>query len=342
MKALVYKAPHTLVMETVDDPVVESFLKADSKMIINNKQEVIVQVKACGICGSDMHAFFGHDDRRPAPLILGHEVSGLVLDSHQRVTVNPLVTCGDCAFCQSGRDNLCAQRQIISMVPRQGGFAEKIKIPVENLVEVPAGFSLENAAVVEPLACGWHASRLALTQVESSGRIKSNLNALILGGGAIGVGSALSLFAQGVKNITIVEPNKLRAEQLLLMKNINVITDVKETDQDDFVIIIDGVGINQTREAASQMASPGGVIVHIGLGAEAQGLDIRRMTLQEITFIGSYTYTKNDFKETAQALFDGSLGALEWIEKRPLEQGAQAFNDIRNGKVASAKILLKP
>lgn len=335
MKALLYKAPMQLVIESVDAPKVNTYDDV-------NKNEVIVNVKACGICGSDMHAFLGHDDRRSAPLILGHEVSGLVLSTNQRVTVNPLVTCGKCAFCQSGRDNLCPQRQIISMDPRQGGFAEQIAIPVENLVEVPEDFLLENAAVVEPLACGWHASRLALTHFQKNQPNNKHLSALVLGGGAIGVGSALSLFAQGVQHITIVEPNKLRREQLLMINNVTFIADVKDLGAASFPIIIDAVGVTQTRNAASKIASPGGVIVHIGLGGESSGLDIRRMTLQEITFIGSYTYTKKDFKETAQALFDGKLGSLEWIETRSLEEGAKAFNDIRMGKVACAKILLKP
>jgi L-gulonate 5-dehydrogenase len=73
------------------------------------------------------------------------------------------------------------------------------------------------------------------------------------------------------------------------------------------------------------------VIVHIGLGGGSGGLDIRRMTLQEITFIGTYTYTAQDFRDTAQAMFDGRLGALDWTETRPLSEGASAFDDIRAG-----------
>jgi L-gulonate 5-dehydrogenase len=85
------------------------------------------------------------------------------------------------------------------------------------------------------------------------------------------------------------------------------------------------------------------VIVHIGLGGGSDGgLDIRRMTLQEITFIGTYTYTAQDFRDTCAAMFDGRLGPLDWTETRPLSEGASAFDDIRNGRIAAPKIILKP
>ena len=109
-----------------------------------------------------------------------------------------------------------------------------------------------------------------------------------------------------------------------------------------FDVVIDGVGIGPTRAAASAGVRPGGIIVHIGLGSAEGGLDIRRMTLQEITFVGTYTYTSEDFRQTAAAMFDGRLGPLDWTETRPLAEGAQAFADIRAGRVAAPKILLKP
>ena len=88
--------------------------------------------------------------------------------------------------------------------------------------------------------------------------------------------------------------------------------------------------------------SPGGVITHIGLGEDLGGIDVRRITLQEVSFIGTYTYTAQDFKETAKAIFDGRLGPLDWIERRPLSEGNIAFSEIREGKVASPKIVLSP
>ena len=84
------------------------------------------------------------------------------------------------------------------------------------------------------------------------------------------------------------------------------------------------------------------MIAHIGLGEATGGLDIRRFTLQEITFFGTYCYTDQDFRDTAQAIFDGRLGPLDWTEMRRLSDGQRAFQDIRAGKVAAPKIILNP
>ena len=84
------------------------------------------------------------------------------------------------------------------------------------------------------------------------------------------------------------------------------------------------------------------MILHIGLGGGSAGFDIRRITLQEITVIGTYTYTQQDFRDTAAAMFAGQLGPLDWTETRPLAEGARAFQDIRDGRLAAPKIILKP
>lgn len=332
MKALVYEAPKKLAMRDV--PMPES-----------QNGECIIRVEYVGICGSDMHGFLGHDERRPAPLILGHEAAGIVHSGeHQgmRVTVNPLVTCGACEYCQSGQDNLCPNRQILSMPPREGAFAEYIAIPFENLVEIPDHVPSEKAALAEPLACGWNAVIKAKAHY---GGDLSNKRALVFGGGAIGLGAALCLRAHDCQEIVIIEPHQARREFLQSlpdMKGMQIIHPDEMAHQPLFHLAIDGVGFAATRAQATQSLKAGGVICHIGLGSNDGGLDIRRMTLQEITFIGCYTYTKQDFRETAQAIFDNRLGALDWTDIRPLSKGTQAFADLQSGAVARPKIILKP
>ncbi|SHJ74002.1 Threonine dehydrogenase [Palleronia salina] len=321
MKALVYQGPEELVYRTVSTPHVAHGAQ-------------VVHIQSSGICGSDMHASLGHDERRPPPLILGHEVSG-VTDGGRRVTVNPLVGCGVCRACQSGRDNLCPNRQIISMPPREGGFAEAVALPPENLVDIPDTLSFDQAALAEPIACGWHAVRLAR---EAGG----SAPALVIGGGAIGVGAALCLAAQGVDEITLVEPSVARRDYLARHVGIDALDAAALHDTPRFNLVVDAVGIAATRAMASSHVRPGGVIAHIGLGSAEGGLDIRRMTLQEITFIGTYTYTSADFRATVAAMGDGRLGRLDWTETRPLADGARAFSDIRAGTVAAPKIILKP
>lgn len=327
MKALIYTGEKTMKFTDVDDPRPTA-------------GQALIRVKASGICGSDMHAWAGHDERRPAPLILGHEAAGEIVGfggAVRRVTVNPLVTCGTCEACLAGRDNLCASRQIISMPPREGAFAELLAMPEGNLVSVPDHVSLENAALCEPLACGWHAVRLAKTTL---GGDLAQVRCLVLGGGAIGLGAALAIRAQGGNQVTIVEPNSSRRERIKQTGDIECLAAANDDAAPD--LVIDAVGIAATRASASKLVKPGGLIMHIGLGAAEGGLDVRRMTLQEITFIGTYTYTMADFHATANAIFTGKLGNLKWIDKRPLKAGAQAFEDIASGQCAAPKIILQP
>lgn len=327
MKALIYDGPEQLSYRDVPDPAPED-------------GQQLIRVEAVGICGSDMHAYLGHDDRRPAPLILGHEAAGTIVGGSragERVTLNPLVTCGHCAACTRGQDNLCATRMIISMPPREGAFAQFVTMRDENLVTVPDHVSLDKASLAEPIACGWHAVRLAKERLGPG-----SYTALVIGGGAIGLGAALSLVAQGVHDITIVEPNEIRRDYLIRKCRQNAVAPDDLTDDMTFDIVIDGVGYAATRKTASAHARPGGVIAHIGLGENTGGLDIRRMTLQEITFIGTYTYTAQDFRDTAQAIFDSRLGPLDWTEQRPLSDGSAAFTDIRAGRIPAPKIILQP
>lgn len=326
MKALVYDAVETLAYRDMPAPVAGA-------------GQSLIRIEASGICGSDMHAFLGHDERRPAPLILGHEAAGTIVGGPrdgERVTLNPLVTCGKCRACLTGRDNLCPERLIISMPPREGAFAEFVVMRDENLVTVPANVTLRKAALAEPLACGWHAVRLGAAALSLP---LADAKCHVIGGGAIGVGAALALRAFGATQITVAEPNETRRAKLDGIDGFDATAPGDVTQAD---LVIDGVGYAATRADATAMTLPGGVIMHIGLGEGAGGLDIRRMTLQEITFVGTYTYTAQDFRDTAAAIFDGRLGALDWTEQRPLADGQQAFADIRAGRVAAPKIILEP
>ncbi len=324
MKALVYDGPECIDYRDVPDPVPDM-------------DEQLIKVCAVGICGSDMHAYLGHDDRRPAPLILGHEAAGVITGGPrdgERVTINPLVSCGTCAACRAGRENLCPGRQIISMPPREGAFAQFVAMPESNLIAVPDHVPLSSAALAEPLAVSWHAARLGLEALHPA----MDRRALVIGGGAIGLAAALALKAMGCKAVTVVEPNAARRAYLNDRCGVTAVAGSDGTAP----LVVDAVGFAATRDAASKKTAPGGVIVHIGLGEDTGGLDIRRMTLQEITFIGTYTYTARDFRDTATALFDGRLGPLDWVETRPMADGGAAFQQIMSGAVAAPKTILIP
>ncbi len=300
--------------------------------------QVVVDLAFCGICGSDMHAWHGHDERRVPPLVLGHEAVGVANDGPlqgKRVAINPLMTCGACLSCASGNEHLCAKRELIGMrVP--GAFAEKVAIKAENLTILPDDLSYVEAALAEPLACSVHAVRLALQHAGDD----RPATIAILGGGAIGLLAGKVFLAYGCNNIWIAEPNPLRRSMLEQLDNLNAYDPTKSAQCPQTVdIIIDAVGSGITRRTASAMARPGGVIVHIGLQDNFDGLDARRITLQEITFKGTYCYRNEDFAEALRLLHGGVVSGSGWVDVRPLADGAKAFQDIHNG-TAPPKIIL--
>jgi alcohol dehydrogenase len=333
MKALVYTQPNEVQLLERDAPVTAA-------------GEVVVRIDAVGICGSDLHAYHGHDPRRLPGLVLGHEFAGTVVDSAspdwpvgRRVTGNPLITCGECDYCVQGRDNLCARRSMVGMT-RPGAFAERMGIPVRCLIELPDSLSPVAAALTEPAATALHAINLsarAMQRAPHEGRV------LVLGGGAIGMLAALLLRHQGVDRLEVAEVNALRRESLARHARCTAF-DPRERTADDngFELVIDAVGSAVTRKAALAAVRPGGVVMHIGLQDWASEIDMRKLTLAEITLLGTYTYSMADLRATVAALSRGVFGDLSWVERRPLAAGAQAFDDLHHGRLAAAKVVLEP
>lgn len=331
MKALVYTAPHTIVYCDQPDPSPAA-------------DELLVKVEAVGICGSDMHAYHGHDSRRPPPLILGHEAAGRIVGGTrdgERVTINPLVVDPACPYAREGRWHLSPTRQIISMPPRAGAFADFVTIPERNIHPIPETLPIEHAALAEPIAVSWHAVRLGMERLHqplAASRI------VVLGGGAIGLAAAIVARHFGAAGICVGETNPLRRTALESLEGFSTYgPGGRNAPADNSVdLIIDAVGAVQTRAAACAMVRPGGVIVHVGLLPGTEGIDIRKITLQEVTLTGCYCYTPQDFQHTVDALAHKRLGALQWIEQRALRDGADAFAAIDAAQTSAAKIILRP
>ncbi len=330
MKALVYTDTLELQYRDEEDPA-------------PIKGEAIVSIEAVGICGSDMHAYHGHDARRVPPLILGHEAVGVVQDGKQkgrRAVLNPLITCGDCKPCLAGRSNLCVSRELIGM-RRPGAFAQYISIPERNLLDMPQDMDAVIASLAEPAATSLHAIYLA---EKISPRPISESRVLIIGGGSIGVFAALILKHKGCKAVYIGDTNELRRETAKKIDCGTVYNPLGDNQPEagSFDLVIDAVGSGRTRASSSELVAAGGIISHVGLQDNEPGLDTRRITLDEITLLGNYTYSVLDLRAAIDLLYNGSLGSLNWVEKRPLHEGAGAFREIHEGKAASPKIVLVP
>jgi 2-desacetyl-2-hydroxyethyl bacteriochlorophyllide A dehydrogenase len=333
MRALVYTQPNEVQLQ--QRPLPEAA-----------PGEVVLKIEAVGICGSDMHAWHGHDPRRKPGLVLGHEFVGRIEQSAApgfqigtRFTGNPLITCGVCEYCVQGRNNLCANRTMVGMT-RPGAFAEYMSIPAASLIAMPQDLPARAAALTEPAATAWHAINLvlrALARPIHEGRV------LVIGGGAIGMLAALLLRHLGVRRVVLAELNALRRDAVAAHAQCEAI-DPRATPLADssFDVVIDAVGAKATRVQAFAAIKPGGVIMHVGLQDWASEIDMRKLTLAEITLLGTYTYTTADLRATVDALAQGAFGDLSWVEERPLDDGQQAFLDLDQGRCAAAKVLLRP
>ena len=333
MQALVYTGTEKLEYKKFQDP---SLVDGES----------IIKVSASGICGSDMHAYHGKDERRIPPLILGHEVSGVIEEGSEKgkkVVLNPLITCGECNYCKNGREHLCAKRIILGMnkpIERQGCFAELVLTPDKNIYELPSNLDIKQAPIAEPTAVALHAIK---TAEQASFKKIDKAKILIIGGGAIGLLLALALKAKNSENIIIVDTNTKRLDVCKKASSYSVShPDDDGVQANNYDIVFDAVGLEATRKKSIQCVQQGGVIIHIGLGQPAGKFNFRKATLQEITFIGTYCYTNEDFKQSLDMLIAKELGDLKWLDYRPLKDGAAAFREIHDGATASPKIILLP
>ena len=309
--------------------------------------ESLIKVKASGICGSDMHAYHGNDERRIPPLILGHEVSGTSLDGKYKnkdVVINPLISCEKCNYCKNEREHLCPERTMIGMstpIKREGGLAEFVSVPEKNIFEVPKDLSIKEAALAEPAAVALHAVLLAEKNLKKP---LSECKILIQGAGAIGLLCGLVLNTEkNSKNIIMSDPNKKRLDKCSKYLSANFVSpNDKEIKENNFDLILESVGLEVTRLQAIKSIVPGGTIVHIGLTQPSGTFDFKKLTIQEITLVGTYCYTNKDFQNTLDILTKKKLGDLGWIEYRELKKGSEAFNEIHNGTCIAPKIILIP
>ena len=334
MHALVYTGINKIDFREEKDPIAKP-------------GEILIKVKASGICGSDMHAYHGNDERRIPPLILGHEVSGTSLDGKYKnkdVVINPLISCEKCDYCKNQREHLCPETTMIGMITpikREGGLAELVSVPEKNIFEVPKKLSIKEAALAEPAAVALHAVLLAEQNLKKP---LSECKTLIQGAGAIGLLCGLVLNREKKStNIIMSDPNKKRLDECAKYLKANFVSpNDKSIKENNFDLILESVGLEVTRHQAIKSIAPGGTIVHIGLTQPSGTFNFKKLTIQEITLVGTYCYTNMDFQKTLEILTEKKLGDLGWIEYRDLKKGSEAFNEIHNGTCVAPKIILIP
>jgi 2-desacetyl-2-hydroxyethyl bacteriochlorophyllide A dehydrogenase len=320
MQALIFKDVRTMALEEVADPSPES-------------GEAIVEVGACGICGSDLEGYVGTPGmraRRVPPLLLGHEFAGTVVSgpsdmAGRRVAVYPLVTCGRCDKCAAGMTQLCRSRSLIGL-QRPGAFAQRVAVPVRQLHELPDGVPPHVGAVAEPLAVALHALALA-------GHSVSERRVMVFGAGAIGwlAGWAAARAGAVVTSIDVDPSRRRRAVEA-------GVEAAEAPPQEEADVTIDSVGVQATRKAAVESLTPGGVAIFLGLHDDSHEASFYPLVLEERKIQGCFAYDVDDFRRAIELC--GEVPA-SYVARVPLSKGNEAFEALARGD-DYLKIVLEP
>jgi alcohol dehydrogenase len=284
----------------------------------------VVDVAVAGICGSDVHSARDGGLLRTPPIVLGHEFSGMV--GSRRVAVNPMISCGQCEYCTTGRLHLCRNRVIVG-IQRAGGLAPKVSVPESSLVDLPDHVSMEAGAMVEPLAVAHHA--VSLCRPGPGDRVG------ILGAGTIGLLVAFLCTDIG-PDVSIADPDRHR---LGFARGLGV-AGSGEALEGEFDIVFDAVGSTVTHRLSLEHLKPGGTTVWVGNESRDPGFDAQMLVRIEQRVIGSAAYNPDDFGAAAGLIDDR---VLEWAELRPLDEAPgviyQLMEPAPGGPV---KVLFRP
>jgi 2-desacetyl-2-hydroxyethyl bacteriochlorophyllide A dehydrogenase len=339
MKALVYEGPRQLNLRDVPEPE-------------PGPEEVLIRVAYSGICGSELGGYLGLNSLRKPPLVMGHEFSGEILQlgsqarqhnpelvEGQRVTVNPLWSCGRCRYCLGGRHQLCTRRQILG-AHQPGSYAERVKAHARMVYPIPDSLSFEHAALTEPVGCAIRAAELA--------DCKPTDRVLITGLGPIGLLTLQAVLAFGVTDIIVTDTDPDRraiGEQfgvrVLDPLSTDVMNYIQSSSEGQGVdVAIDAVGANITRRQCVEAVARGGRVIFVGLHEEESPIPINLVIRSEINLQGSFAYTPANFITALQWLAADRIKIDPWLLKAPLAEGRDCFERLLDKSGPVAKILL--
>lgn len=314
MRALVYTAPLTLELQDVAEP--------DPR-----PGEVVVDVRAAGICGSELEGFRSQSPFRVPPLIMGHEIAGVRTDTGEPVTVNPLVACGRCDLCRRGQENLCRSRALVG-IHRPGGFAERVAVPA-GCLHPTGSLDVRRAALAEPLANAVHAYRLAQEHDPQPHRVG------VIGAGTLGLCAGLVARRHGAGEVVVCD---LSVDRVAAARRAGLDA-VEGPLEGEFDVVLDAVGTASTRRDGVARLRPGGTAVWIGLHEADPGFDALALIRGEQRVLGTFAYVDRDFR-TALAM----LAEIQpdWVASAPLADGVRTFTDLLAGPGEATKTLLVP
>lgn len=343
MKALVLKEYRRFAVEDVPTPV-------------PRPGEVLVRVRACGICGSDVHGMDGSSGRRIPPIIMGHEAAGEIAkpgegvfgwQEGERVTFDSTVSCGDCWYCRRAEVNLCERRQVLGVscgdYRRDGAFAEYICVPQRILYSLPDNLPFEQAAMVEAVSVALHA-------VERT-PLSLNASVAVFGTGMIGLLIVQALRLAGCGRIIAIDLDEdrlrlagqlgathaLNAASADTLKSMLDLTDGRGVDA-----AFEVVGLAPTVKAAIESVRKGGSVTLVGNLKPQVELPLQSVVTRELTLIGTCA-SAGEYPACLDLIASGKINVTEFISATPLlAEGAQWFGRLYAGEKGLMKVVLKP
>lgn len=295
----------------------------------------LVDVAFAGICGTDLHICAGEHPRAEAPLVLGHEFVGtLHADANgfaagQPVAVEPLLSCGECIPCRTGRPHVCVRLRLIGIdVP--GGVAEQVAVPTDRLIPLPDDLDLRRAAFVEPLAVAVHAVR------------RSGLGlgdpVMVAGAGPIGLAVANCVRLAGAGAVFVSEPAELRrraAEELgfITLDTDDPAVDLRErTEGTGVPLVFDTAAHPVVAAHITSWTATSGRIVFVGTYGTPAALDLQDVVFRELEIIGCRVYTRTDIETAVLLIADGRFDPEPFITSTvALAEASTALEKLRSG-----------
>ena len=284
-------------------------LKGDINISDIENGQALVEVKYCGICGTDLAIFKGDHPRAKPPLIMGHEISGIIkkikdvkLKEGDKVVVNPLISCGKCIPCKEGYPYICQNLKLIG-IDANGGFSKYIIVDIDKLYKIPEDLDLKIASLVEPFAVGAHAFRIAEPRKEEV--------VVILGGGAIGLAVGLHFKYNGIDKVYFSEISEYRID---ILKNFgfnvinpnkeNILEKIKEISKGNLAdIIIEATGSKEATFEMVSLAKVRGLIVLVGISHKNPIVDLVNVVFKELCLKGIRVYSDKDFLDSLNFVY---------------------------------------
>ena len=325
MKAVVVHRPGVVRVENVPAPEV-------------GRKDVLVQVGACGICGTDIHIIDGEFPPTTYPIVIGHEFGGTIVEVGadvigfkigDRVGVDPTLNCGECYFCQRGQGNLCERWNAVGVGHHPGGFAEFVAVPERAVYVLPEGMDFRAAALIEPVSCVVHGFHLLKPQVGES--------YLIYGAGPMGLQNAQLARFNGASVVAIIDINPSRLE-IARSFGFNVVgsslDDVRHVAPRGFDNVIEATGRTKVAEIAIHAVIRRGKLLQFGVcpPGETAAFDMFKIYNEEISIIGSMAVL-NSYGPAIDVLNAGALDTEKMVTHTfPIDQFDEAIATVRRGE----------